>query len=103
MYVIVTNHVNWHMEHLPSDREKQGMQFEWVPWDGEDHAPKRGGKSGDNLWGACVADPGSIPHAVCWITFPCRCCHSYRFDHGMEYKSKTFVCTDVVLTLLNVR
>ena len=34
MYVIVTNHVNWHRENLQSDRENTGnsqMQFEWVP------------------------------------------------------------------------
>ena len=34
MYVIVTNHVNWHRENLPSDRENTGnlkMKFEWVP------------------------------------------------------------------------
>ena len=34
MYVIVTNHVNWHRENLRSDRENTGnlkTQFEWVP------------------------------------------------------------------------
>ena len=34
MYVIVTNHVNWHRENLRSDRENTGnlkMKFEWVP------------------------------------------------------------------------
>ena len=34
VYVIVTNHVNWHRENLQSDRENTGnlkMQFEWVP------------------------------------------------------------------------
>ena len=34
VYVIVTNHVNWHREKLLSDRENTGnlkMQFEWVP------------------------------------------------------------------------
>ena len=34
VYVIVTNHVNWHRENLRSDRENTGnlkMQFEWVP------------------------------------------------------------------------
>ena len=34
MYVIVTNHVNWHRENLLSDRENTGnlkIQFEWVP------------------------------------------------------------------------
>ena len=34
MYVIVTNHVNWHRGNLQSDRENTGnlkMQFEWVP------------------------------------------------------------------------
>ena len=34
MYVIVTNHVNWHKENLLSDRENTGnlkIQFEWVP------------------------------------------------------------------------
>ena len=33
MYVIVTNHVNWHRENLRSDRENTGnlkTQFEWV-------------------------------------------------------------------------
>ena len=30
MYVIVTNHVNWHRENLRSDREFEN-QFEWVP------------------------------------------------------------------------
>ena len=33
MYVIVTNHVNWHRENLLSDRENTGnskTQFEWV-------------------------------------------------------------------------
>ena len=34
MYVIVTNHVNWHRESLRSHRENTGnlkMKFEWVP------------------------------------------------------------------------
>ena len=38
MYVIVTNHVNWHRENLQSDMEKNWentgnlkMKFEWVP------------------------------------------------------------------------
>ena len=34
VYVIVTNHVNWHRENLRSDREKTGnfeVQFEWAP------------------------------------------------------------------------
>ena len=34
MYVILTNHVNWHRENLWSDRENTGnlkIQFEWVP------------------------------------------------------------------------
>ena len=34
VYVIVANHVNWHRENLPLDRENTGnlkMQFEWVP------------------------------------------------------------------------
>ena len=34
VYAIVTNHVNWHREHLRSDRENTGnlkMKFEWVP------------------------------------------------------------------------
>ena len=34
MYVIVTNHVNWHRENLLSDRENTGnlkTHFEWVP------------------------------------------------------------------------
>ena len=34
MYVIVTNHVNWHRENLRSDWEKAGnlkVQFEWCP------------------------------------------------------------------------
>ena len=34
MYVIVTNHVNWHRGNLQSDRENTGnlkMKFEWVP------------------------------------------------------------------------
>ena len=34
MYVIVTNHVNWHRENLRLDRENTGnskTQFEWVP------------------------------------------------------------------------
>ena len=34
VYVIVTNHVNWHRENLHSDRENSGnlkMQLEWVP------------------------------------------------------------------------
>ena len=34
MFVIVTNHVNWHRENLQLDRENTGnlkMQFEWVP------------------------------------------------------------------------
>ena len=29
MYVIVTNHVNWHRENLQSDREKQGQHREF--------------------------------------------------------------------------
>ena len=35
MYVIVANHVNWHMKNLLSDRENTGkfkMQFKWGPW-----------------------------------------------------------------------
>ena len=31
---IVTNHVNWHRDNLPLERENTGnlkMQFEWVP------------------------------------------------------------------------
>ena len=34
VYVIVTNHVNWHRENLQLDREKTGKtqgQYEWVP------------------------------------------------------------------------
>ena len=34
MYAVVTNHVNWHMENLWSDRESTGnlkMKFEWMP------------------------------------------------------------------------
>ena len=37
VYVIVTNHVNWHRKNLQSDREKTGKtgnlkkKFEWVP------------------------------------------------------------------------
>ena len=34
VFVIVTNHINWHRENLRSDREKTGnlkMKFEWVP------------------------------------------------------------------------
>ena len=34
LYVIVTNHVNWHRENLRSDRENTGklkMQFVWGP------------------------------------------------------------------------
>ena len=34
VYVIVTNHVNWHRENLRSNRENAGnlkMQFGWVP------------------------------------------------------------------------
>ena len=34
MYVIVTNHVNWHRENVRSDRENTGnlkTLFEWVP------------------------------------------------------------------------
>ena len=41
VYVIVTNHVNWHRENLRSDMEKNRenignlkMQFEWVPCKG---------------------------------------------------------------------
>ena len=33
MYVILTNHVNWHKENLRSDRENTGtlkIQFEWA-------------------------------------------------------------------------
>ena len=38
VYVIVTNHVNWHTENLQSDREETEnkgdlkMKFEWVPY-----------------------------------------------------------------------
>ena len=35
MYVVVTNHVNWHNKNLRSDRENTGnlkMKFEWVLW-----------------------------------------------------------------------
>ena len=34
VYIIVTNHVNWHRQNLHSDRANTGnlrMQFEWVP------------------------------------------------------------------------
>ena len=34
VYVIVTNHVNWHREYLQSDRENTGnlkIQVKWVP------------------------------------------------------------------------
>ena len=37
MYIIVTNHVNWHRENLQSDRKNREntgnlkLKFEWVP------------------------------------------------------------------------
>ena len=42
MYVIVTNHVNWHRENLQLDRENTGnlkIHFEWVPCLFMTHSP----------------------------------------------------------------
>ena len=53
MYVIVTNHVNWHRENLQSDRENTGnskTQFEWVPW---------GGLGGGGVSNTCFRGCGS--------------------------------------------
>ena len=52
MYVIVTNHVNWHREYLRSDRENTGnlkMQFEWVP---------------------CIYTGSQLSHSHQWTGFP---------------------------------